>query len=47
MDRIADIIAGITTVALITTLVMHKNTANVIRAGGAVYEGALRAAMGR
>lgn len=47
MDRIADIVAGITTVALVTTLVMHKNTANVIRAGGSVYEGALRAAMGR
>lgn len=47
MDRIADIVAGITTVALIATLVGSPNTARIIRAAGGVYEGSLRAAMGR
>lgn len=46
MDRIADIVAGITTVALITTIVAHRNTANVVTAVGNAYAKSLQAAMG-
>jgi hypothetical protein len=45
MDRIADILAGITAVAMVTTIVAHKNTAKVISAGGKAYAEALGAAM--
>lgn len=47
MDRVADIIAGITTVALVTTIVAHRNTARIITAAGTTYATSLRAAMGR
>jgi hypothetical protein len=47
MDRVADIVAGITTVALVTTLVSHRNTARIVSAVGNAYSGALKAAMGR
>jgi hypothetical protein len=47
MDRVADIIAGITTVALVTTLVSHRNTARIVTAVGNAYGGALKAAMGQ
>jgi hypothetical protein len=47
MDRIADIVAGITMVALVTTLVSHKGTARAITAIGNAYAQALSAAMGR
>lgn len=47
MDRVADIVAGITLVALVTTVVAHRNTSRVIAALGETYSGALRAAMGR
>lgn len=46
MDRVADIVAGITMVALVTTIVAHKNTATVISSTGKAYSEALRAAMG-
>jgi NAD(P)H-dependent flavin oxidoreductase YrpB (nitropropane dioxygenase family) len=45
MDRIADIFAGITMVALVTTIVAHRNTSKVIAAGGQAYANALSAAM--
>lgn len=45
MDRVADILAGITAVAMVTTIVAHKNTSKVIAAGGKAYADALRAAM--
>lgn len=45
MDRIADILAGITAVAMVTTIVAHRNTSKVIAAGGQAYAQALRAAM--
>jgi NAD(P)H-dependent flavin oxidoreductase YrpB (nitropropane dioxygenase family) len=45
MDRIADIFAGITMVALVTTIVAHRNTSKVIAAGGKAYADALSAAM--
>ena len=45
MDRIADILAGITAVAMVTTIVAHRNTSKVIAAGGKAYADALSAAM--
>jgi hypothetical protein len=45
MDRVADIFAGITAVAMVTTIVAHKNTSKVIAAGGKAYANALGAAM--
>lgn len=45
MDRIADILAGITAVAMVTTIVAHKNTSKVISASGKAYANALGAAM--
>lgn len=47
MDRIADIFAGITAVALVTTLVAHPNTSKVISAVGETYAKSIRAATGR
>lgn len=46
MDRIADIFAGLTAVALITTLVSHRNTAKLVTAVGGAYANAVSAAMG-
>lgn len=45
MDRVADILAGITAVAMVTTIVAHRNTSRVIAAGGRAYADALSAAM--
>lgn len=45
MDRIADVLAGITAVAMVTTIVAHRNTSKVIAAGGKAYADALSAAM--
>lgn len=45
MDRIADIFAGITAVAMVTTIVAHRNTSKVISATGKAYADALNAAM--
>lgn len=47
MDRVADIIAGITAIAMVTTIVAHKNTSNVIKAVGKAYSEALQASMGK
>lgn len=47
MDRLFDVAAGIVTVALVTTLVMHKNTADDIKAVGEAFSGSLRAALGK
>jgi hypothetical protein len=47
VDKIANIFAGITTVALVTTIVGSPNTAAIIRAMGNAYTGGIRAAMGR
>lgn len=46
MDRIADIFAGITTVALVTTIVANRNTARVVSSVGKAYSQSLKAAMG-
>jgi len=45
MDRIFDVLAGITAVAMVTTIVAHKNTSKVIASGGKAYADALSAAM--
>lgn len=47
MDKVADIAGGIIIVALVTTVVSHKQSAKVITSLGNTFSGALRAAMGR
>ena len=46
MDKIADIIGGIVIVAMITTIVAHKNTSSDITALGNAFSGSIRAAIG-
>lgn len=45
-DKLLSIGSAIVTVALVTTIVSHKNSAAVIRAVGDMFTGSLRAAMG-
>lgn len=47
MDRVADIFAGLTTVALVAVIVGNRNTARVITAVGRAYASSVEAAMGR
>lgn len=47
MDRIANIFAGLTMVALVTTIVSHRNTARVVTAVGRAYALSVNAALGR
>lgn len=47
LSRLFDILGLIVVAAIITTLVAHKNTANVISSAGGVFIGSLRAAQGR
>lgn len=47
MDRAFDILAGITAVAMVTTIVAHKNTSRVVSSVGKAYSEALNAAMGQ
>lgn len=42
-----DILGMIVMVALVTTLVMHKNTASVVNSFGSAFSNSLRAAQGR
>lgn len=46
-DKIFSVIGAIVGVALVTTIVAHKNTAKVVTASGKAFAGSLRAAMGR
>jgi hypothetical protein len=46
-DKIFNILAALVTVALVTTIVSHGNSANVIRALGSAFSGSIRAATGR
>ncbi len=41
------VLLAIVAVAMVTTIVSQRNSANVIRAGGGAFSGSLRAAMGR
>lgn len=47
MHELADIAGAIVVVALVTTLVSHKETANVFRAGGHAFSESLLAAQGK
>jgi hypothetical protein len=44
-DRFFNVIGGILTIGLVTTLVIHPHTANVIRAAGSAFQGVLRTAI--
>lgn len=46
MDRIADILGALVGVAMVTTIVAHRNTSNVINAAGGFFNGAIEAATG-
>jgi hypothetical protein len=46
-DKLLSIGAAIVTVALVTTVVSHPASAQVINAVGSSFSGALRAAMGK
>lgn len=47
LDGIFKVAGAIVTVALVTTVVSHRESANVLRAIGDSFSGALRAAQGR
>lgn len=47
IDRIASIFGAIVTVALVTTVVAHRNTARVVNSLGRAFSGSIRAAMGK
>lgn len=47
MQRWADVAAGIVAVALATTLVAHRNTANIVSETGKAFSRALLAAQGK
>jgi len=46
-DKVMGVASAIVTVALVTTIVSHPTSAEVIRAIGSAFSGALRAAMGK
>lgn len=46
MDRVADIFAGLTAVALVAVIVGNRNTARVVTSVGNAYATAVSAAMG-
>lgn len=45
-DDIFDVLGGIVVVALATTLVTNRGTANVINALGRFFQGSIKAALG-
>jgi len=47
MDRVANVLGAIVVVALVTTIVAHRNTARVVNALGKAFSGSIRAAMGK
>ena len=47
IDKIANIAGMIVTVALVTTVVSHPQSAAVIKAMGSAFSGSLQAAMGK
>lgn len=46
-EKIFNVAGAIVTVALVTTIVSHGNSANVIRSLGSAFTGAIRAATGK
>lgn len=47
LDRAFGVASAIVTVALVTTIVSHKESANVVKAVGQAFSGALLAAQGK
>lgn len=47
MNKWADVASSIVMVALITTLVAHKETSSAINAAGNAFANSIRAAMGK
>jgi hypothetical protein len=47
LDRIFNLLGLIVILAIITTLVAHRNTIGVVQAASGGFIGSLRAAMGR
>lgn len=47
LDKVLNIFGMIVVLAIITTLVAHKETKNVIGAIGSLFTNSLRAAMGK
>lgn len=47
LDKAFNVVSAIVGVALVTTIVIHPTSAQVIRAVGDSFSGSLRAAMGR
>ena len=45
-NTIINVMGAIVTVALVTTIVMHPDSANVIKAFGDAFSGSIKAAMG-
>lgn len=45
-DRLFGVASALVTVALVTTIVTHKESANVVKAAGGAFSGALLAAQG-
>lgn len=46
MNQVADVLGALVVVALVTTIVSHPQSANVITAGGRAFTGSLLAAQG-
>lgn len=46
-DKLFNLLGAIVVVALVTTLVAHRNTAKVVNALGGTFTSSLRAAQGR
>lgn len=47
MDKFFDVMAAVVTVALVTTLVSHKQTSQIVNNFGNAFSNSLRAAQGR
>lgn len=46
-DQLFNVLGAIVTVALVTTIVSHPDSANVIRSMGDAFGGSIRAALGK
>lgn len=47
LDKLFNVAAAIVTVALVTTIVSHSNSAKVIQAMGNAFSQSIRAALGK
>lgn len=47
LDGVFSVASALVTVALVTTIVTHKESANIIKALGTAFTGSLRAAQGK